>query len=217
MRKKTIETFLFIGFPLFFYPFSVIDPDFGVPGHLWCQNDVIMPQLRLKAISNCSPHSSQTFPKCLSALVCRPLAYSSSLAQLSDSGFGVLGHLWSQNDVINRHHKLLPPSILDIYTVFEHIDMLSIGIQQKPYTVIPTLIGSEFGVLGHLWSQNDIVKSWSMLTATSNCFRFPSSQTHTQCLSTLVCCPQAYGSRLTQLYPRTWLRLWGSGSFVESK
>ena len=26
------------------------------------------------------------------------------------------------------HLKLLPPAILDIYTVFEHINMLSIGI-----------------------------------------------------------------------------------------
>jgi hypothetical protein len=52
----------------------------------------------------------------------------------------------------------LPPSILDIYKVFEHIDiidMLSIGIQQQPsYTVtIPILVGSDFGVLGHLWSK----------------------------------------------------------------
>ena len=35
----------------------------------------------------------------------------------------------------NSHFKLLPPSILDIYKVFEHIDMLSIGIEQQPYTV----------------------------------------------------------------------------------
>ncbi len=28
----------------------------------------------------------------------------------------------------NSHLKLLPTSILDIYKVFEHIDMLSIGI-----------------------------------------------------------------------------------------
>jgi hypothetical protein len=48
------------------------------------------------------------------------------------------------------HLKLLPTSILDIYNVFEHIDMLSIGIQQQPYTVIPILLGSDFGVLGHL-------------------------------------------------------------------
>ena len=36
----------------------------------------------------------------------------------------------------DSHLKLLPTSILDIYTVFEHIDMLSIGIQLQPYTVI---------------------------------------------------------------------------------
>jgi hypothetical protein len=29
---------------------------------------------------------------------------------------------------IDSHLKLLPPSILDIYKVFEHIDILSIGI-----------------------------------------------------------------------------------------
>ncbi len=59
----------------------------------------------------------------------------------------------------------LPPSISDIHKVCEHIDiigMLSIGIHQQPsYTVIPILVGSDFGVLGHLWSQNDVKKSWS--------------------------------------------------------
>jgi hypothetical protein len=62
--------------------------------------------------------------------------------------------------------KLLPTSILDIYNVFEHIDMLSIGIQYQPYKVIPTLLGSDCGVLGHLWSQNDVNMSWLRLTAT---------------------------------------------------
>ncbi len=46
----------------------------------------------------------------------------------------------------DHHLKLLPSSILDIYRVFEHIDMLSIGTQ------LSTLLGSDFGVLGHLWS-----------------------------------------------------------------
>ncbi len=55
----------------------------------------------------------------------------------------------------DSHLKLIPISILDIYNVFEHIDMLSIDIQYQPYTVLPTLLGSDFGVLGHLWSQND--------------------------------------------------------------
>jgi hypothetical protein len=49
----------------------------------------------------------------------------------------------------DRHLKLLPTFILDIYKVFEHIDMLSIGIFKKAYTVLPTVIGSDFGVLGH--------------------------------------------------------------------
>ena len=48
--------------------------------------------------------------------------------------------------------KLLPASILDIYKVFEPIDMLSTGIWQQPYSVILTLLGPDFGVLGHLWS-----------------------------------------------------------------
>ncbi len=71
----------------------------------------------------------------------------------------------------NSHLKLLFTSVLDIYNVFEHIDMLSImGIQYQPYTVIPTLLGSDFGALGHLWSHNDVIMSWLKLTATSNCF-----------------------------------------------
>ncbi len=72
----------------------------------------------------------------------------------------------------DSHLKLLPTSILDIPKVFDHIDMLSIGIQQ-PYTVIhPTLLRF-LGVLGHLWSQNDVVSSWLRLKATSNCFLHP--------------------------------------------
>ncbi len=35
----------------------------------------------------------------------------------------------------DSHLKLLPTSIFIIYKVFEHIDMLFIGIQQQPYTV----------------------------------------------------------------------------------
>jgi len=75
----------------------------------------------------------------------------------------------------NSHLKLLPTSILDIYKVFEHIDMLSISIQQQPYTFLPTLLGKDFGVLlGHLWSQHDVNTSWfRVITATSNCFPHP--------------------------------------------
>ncbi len=34
------------------------------------------------------------------------------------------------------HLKLLPTYILDIYKVFEHIDLLSIGIWYQPHTII---------------------------------------------------------------------------------
>ncbi len=45
------------------------------------------------------------------------------------------------------HLKLLPTFILDIQKEFEHINMLFIGIQQQPQTVIPILLGSDVGVL----------------------------------------------------------------------
>ncbi len=74
----------------------------------------------------------------------------------------------------NHHLKLLPTSTLVMYKVFEHIDMLITCMQYQPYTVIPTLIlSSDFGDLGHLLSQNDVIISWLMLTATSNCFPHP--------------------------------------------
>jgi len=53
----------------------------------------------------------------------------------SDFTVGVCVNLWGQHDVImfmveaGSHLKLLSASILDIYKMFEHINMLSIGIQ----------------------------------------------------------------------------------------
>jgi hypothetical protein len=41
--------------------------------------------------------------------------------------------------------ELLPGLILDIYKVFEQIDMLSMGIWQYPLTVIPTLLAHILG------------------------------------------------------------------------
>jgi hypothetical protein len=73
----------------------------------------------------------------------------------------------------DSHLKLLPTSILDTYKVIEHIEMLSMGIQYHPYSVIPTLLGSDFGALGHLWSKNDEIMSWLTLTVTSNYFPLP--------------------------------------------
>jgi hypothetical protein len=85
----------------------------------------------------------------------------------------------------DSHLKLLPPSMLDIYKVFEHIAMLSMGVQYQPYTVIVTQLGSYFGALSHLWSQPDVIMSWLRLTATSSCLPHP-YLTYTKCLSTLL-------------------------------
>ncbi len=71
--------------------------------------------------------------------------------------------------------KLLPASTLDTYKVkvFEHIDILSLGIRQYPQTGIPTLLGSDFEVRGDLWSQNDVILSLLRLTASLNWFLHP--------------------------------------------
>jgi len=71
----------------------------------------------------------------------------------------------------DSHLEMPPTSILYIYKVFEHIDMLSIGIGYQPYTVIPTPQPTWlrfWAGLGHLWSQDDVITSWLRLTATSN-------------------------------------------------
>ncbi len=73
----------------------------------------------------------------------------------------------------DSHIKLLPASILDMYKVIKHVDMLSIDMKYQPYTVNPTLLGLDFGVLGHMWSQNNVISSWLRLTTTANCFLHP--------------------------------------------
>ena len=111
----------------------------------------------------------------------------------------------------------LPPTsmkytILHIYNVFEHIDMLSIGIQQQPcYTVLLTLLGSDFEVLGHLWWCDYV-----MVVAD----RLPSSildiykvLEHIDMLSIGIHQQPSY---TVTIHP-SWLRFWGSGSLVESK
>ncbi len=73
----------------------------------------------------------------------------------------------------DSHLKLLPTSILNTCKVIEHIDMLSMGIQYQPYTVIPTLLCSDFWALDHLLSQHDVIMSWLRLAVPSNCFPHP--------------------------------------------
>ncbi len=115
----------------------------------------------------------------------------------------------------DSHLKLLPTSILDIHKEFEHIDMPSIGTQYQPYTVILTLLGSDVGVLGHLWSQNDVIMSWLRLTATSNCFPYP-HQTYKKCLITLTYVNWHTVAALHSFIHSKRLRFWGSEFWLTS-
>ncbi len=85
--------------------------------------------------------------------------------------------------------------------------MLSMGIWQLPLTVIPTLLGSYFRVLGYLWSQK-----WChfvMVEADSHLKLLPAS------ISYAVHVHMAVASN--SYTPTTWVRFWGFGSLVESK
>jgi len=44
--------------------------------------------------------------------------------------------------------RLDPTSILDVYKVFWHLDMLCMGIWGHPYRCIPLQVRVDFGVLG---------------------------------------------------------------------
>jgi hypothetical protein len=90
----------------------------------------------------------------------------------------------------DNHLKLLSASILDMYKVFEHIVLLcwSLAYGSSLTQIYPPLLGSDFGALGHLWSQFYVIMSCLRLTATSNCFPHPSN-TFTNSVSTLICCP----------------------------
>ncbi len=78
--------------------------------------------------------------------------------------------------------------IRHITSVWAHWYVVHVHTVSALHNDIPTLLGSDFWDLGHLWSQNDVIMSWLWLTATSNCFLVPYN-TYAKCLSTLICCP----------------------------
>ncbi len=133
-----------------------------------------------------------------------------------DSG-SLVESKWSHYVMVeaDSHLKLLSTPISDIYKVFEWIDMLSMGTVSAlhSYTHTTWLRFSGSGSL--VGNQNDVIMSRLRLTVTSNCFMH-TYWTYTKSLSTLICCPLACSSSLTQFTHPTWLRFWGSGSLVES-
>ena len=126
------------------------------------------------------------------------------LPTLLGSDFEVLGHLW-WCEYMSWLRLTGFPHPYQTYTkcVSTLISLICCPMAYSSSLLtqlIPFLVGSDFGVLGHLWSQNDVITPRLRLTATSNCFPHPYC-TYTKCLSTLICCPYAYSSSLTQFNP----------------
>ncbi len=161
---------------------TLLGSDLEILGHLWSQIDVIMSWLSWQPPQTAS-HTHIIHIKsdwahwyavhwhtvaALHSYACPTWLRFWSSGSLSESKWCIF--VMVEDD---SHLKVLPISILDTYEVIEHIDMLSMSIQYQPYTVIPTLLGSDFGALGHLWSQNDVILSWLRMTDTLNCFPHP--------------------------------------------
>jgi hypothetical protein len=119
----------------------------------------------------------------------------------------------------DSHLKLFIAYIWNIYKVFQHIlSMLSIGIRYQPYTNTgkPILHCSNFGVLGHLWSQNDVITSgWGWQPPqTIYCIHIKHIQSvWAHWYAVHWCTVKA----LHSYNHTTWLRFWCTGSLVESK
>ncbi len=196
MWKKTIGTFLFIGFTLFLYPFSVIaDSDFGVLSHLFvktmslchgwgCKQSQTAPPIHLRHFQSVWVHWYAVHwhtVVVLNSYLIRVLGfwvtYGVKMMSLchgwgwqtpQNDSYIHMRHIhsvWAHQYAVHWHmvaalhsythpnwlrfwgfgslvkskwcyyamvdadsHLNLLPIILDIYTVFEHIDILSIGI-----------------------------------------------------------------------------------------
>ena len=124
-------------------------------------------------------------------MVAALLSYPAYLAQISVI-WVTCGVKWCHYAMVMTAlwFKMLPPSILDIYKVFEHIDidMLSIAYGSSLTQLYPAYLAQIMVISGSLVESNDAIMSWLWLQFYSNCFPHP-YETYTKCLSTLICCP----------------------------
>ena len=93
--------------------------------------------------------------------------------------------------------RLHPTSILDVYKVFEQLEMLWMGIWVHPYTVTPVRVGVNFRKIG------DVVVSWSRLQTPKDCTPQP-WHIYAKCFSSLRFCGWAYGYVLMPYYMCWW-------------
>jgi hypothetical protein len=107
---------------------------------------------------------------------------------------------WFCNVMVKAPNPLgvLPTSMLYVYKVFQHLDTLWMGIWLCPYTVThPTwlIFCGAVSLVESTWCDYVIVEADRHLKLISISY-----YTYTKCFSTLICCPVAYSSSLTQYY-----------------
>ncbi len=99
----------------------------------WCQYVMVEADSHL---NHCIPHPHYTYTKCLRTLICCPWAFGSSLKQLYPHYLAQMLGFWVTSGVkmMSLRHgwgwQLLPTFTLDIYKLFKHIQMLSMGTYQ---------------------------------------------------------------------------------------
>ncbi len=89
-------------------------------------------------------------------------------------------------------HWLHPTSILDVYKVFEHLEMLWMGIWVHTYAVLHVKVGMNFRENGEWPGLYDVAVSWLTLQTPKDCIPHPYSM-YTKCFSTLRCCCEIIG------------------------
>jgi len=75
---------------------------------------------------------------------------------------------------VDMHLRPIHTSIMDIFKVFEPLVCCLKAIWVHPYAVTPAKLAPDLGILGRLWSENDVITSWFRLISTSD--RFPNTQ-----------------------------------------
>jgi hypothetical protein len=94
--------------------------------------------------------------------------------------------------------RLHPTSILDVYKVFEHLEMLWMGIWVRTYAVLHVQVGVNFRKIGEWPRLYDVAVSCLRLLTPIDCIPHPYWM-YTKCFSSLRCCGWAYGCTLMPL------------------
>ena len=168
---------------------------------LWCHGWGSKPPL------TASPNHG-IYSKCLSSLRCCGWAYGYTLMPCYMCRWGwIIGKMGMADSVwccgvmveAANPQRLHPNFILDVYKVFEQLEMPWVGIWVHPHAVLHVLMGVNIRGNGVWLSLFDVVVSWLRQQTPIDCIPIPYWM-YTQCLSSLRCCGWAYmGTHLCRI------------------